>query len=340
MAPEHTLLTFLLSLGRSARQCVLHALHHTPLAERIAVGKTAGSDLIYAIDQGVEHELETALEREAAGFGGFHVVAEGLGDHEEACFPTGRSEQDCAWHLLIDPIDGTRGIMYDKRSAWFLVGAAPNTGKAPELRDIELAVMVELPTSRAAVGDCLWAVRGQGCGGLTESVRDDLPLKPRAFQPAVSGHTSVRGGFASFVRFFPPGKPLLAHIEEEMLSNVFPDAADGEILSFEDQYISSGGQLYELVTGKDRFVADIRGALYRSAHFNDTARGHVCHPYDLAAHLIGEEAGCIITDVAGEPLDAPFDTTTAVDWLAYANKDIHRELEVALRKEMQAAGLV
>ena len=51
--------------------------------------------------------------------------------------------------IIIDPIDGTRGLMYDKRSAFFLAGAAPNRGDSTTLQDIEVAAMVELPTTRS-----------------------------------------------------------------------------------------------------------------------------------------------------------------------------------------------
>ena len=42
--------------------------------------------------------------------------------------PDGASEADCQWRVIVDPIDGTRGLMYQKRSAWILTGVAPNRG--------------------------------------------------------------------------------------------------------------------------------------------------------------------------------------------------------------------
>jgi hypothetical protein len=35
--------------------------------------------------------------------------------------------------------------------------------------------------------------------------------------------------------------------------------------------------------------------------------------------MLLEEAGGVVTDPRGEPLDAPLDTTTAVAWAGYAN---------------------
>src|SRR5439155_24759564 len=64
----------------------------------------------------------------------------------------------------------TRGIMYDKRAAWAWAGVAPNKGPGTRLRDIEIAVMTELPTSKMGFGDVLWAIKGQGPHGLREKL--------------------------------------------------------------------------------------------------------------------------------------------------------------------------
>ncbi len=58
--------------------------------------------------------------------------------------------------------------MYDKRAAWALAGVAPNKGPGTRLRDIEVAVMTELPTSKMAYRDVLWAIKGQGARGVRE----------------------------------------------------------------------------------------------------------------------------------------------------------------------------
>ena len=47
--------------------------------------------------------------------------------------------------MLADPIDGTRCLMYQKRSGWILTGIAPNRGEGTVLADIELAVQTEFP---------------------------------------------------------------------------------------------------------------------------------------------------------------------------------------------------
>ena len=54
--------------------------------------------------------------------------------------PRGTTESEAVWRIIVDPIDGTRGLMYQKRSAWILTGVAPNRGPSTSLRDIVLAV--------------------------------------------------------------------------------------------------------------------------------------------------------------------------------------------------------
>src|SRR5260370_40840790 len=80
------------------------------------------------------------------------LVAEGLedaaGNEGPRTFPDGADESAALLRLIVDPIDGTRGIMYDKRPAWALAAVAPNKGPQTRLADAEVAVMTELPTSK------------------------------------------------------------------------------------------------------------------------------------------------------------------------------------------------
>ena len=74
----------------------------------------------------------------------------------------GAKENDAVWRVVVDPIDGTRGLMYQKRSAWVLTGVARNRGAGTNLQDIELAVQTEIPLVKQHLCDVLWAVRGEG----------------------------------------------------------------------------------------------------------------------------------------------------------------------------------
>src|SRR5688500_14782780 len=140
-----------------------------------AVMRSEESDTIYAIDALVEPAIE-AFCRDWGKTTPLVVIAEGLldekGRERPRAFPDGTAEADALIRVILDPIDGTRGLMYDKRSAWSLAGAAANRGPATSLRDIEVAVMTELPTSKLGWSDVLWAVRGRGVQARRIDLRD------------------------------------------------------------------------------------------------------------------------------------------------------------------------
>jgi len=282
-------------------------------------------DTIYAIDRIGEEALTRGLA-ELARTEPLCVVAEGLA--EPLVLPRGTREQDCRWRLLVDPLDGTRGLMYQKRSAWVLTGVAPNRGAATRLSDIELAIQTEVPLLKQHLSDQLWAIRGQGMQarrhnrltGTTES----LTLRR-------SAAGTIAHGFATVVRFFPGARDVLAAIDDEIVQALVAPQPK-RAASFEDQYACTGGELYELMAGHDRFIADLRPLV------NPT--GLCCHPYDLCTALIAREAGVIVTDPAGAPLDARLDVTSDVAWVGYANPKLREVVEPLLRGALRRRRLL
>ena len=301
-----------------------------------AVAFHSAADTIYEIDRSVETILLPALQKELQPLVSFTLICEGVNDEQPLSFPLDIPIDDCELRIIIDPIDGTRPIMYNKRSAWVLMGVAPNRGAATTLADIELAVQIELPTTRAAVADTLWAIRGQGAFGETT----DLKTGERVpFRPQPSGAPSIRGGFAMLTSFFPIGKELLARIEEDLAQELFGDLSTNKTALFNDQYLSTGGQLYELMMGHDRMIADVRSLLYEKCQREGKPTGHSCHPYDICTALIAEEAGVNVTDGHGQQLTAPLTTTDDVSWIGYANPTIRDEVEPVLQALLQKYGL-
>jgi fructose-1,6-bisphosphatase/inositol monophosphatase family enzyme len=319
----------LLRLGEKVRDDVRKALASRPIEDRSNIHSKAASDVIYQIDVDAEQTIREFFEKEARAFGGIVLIAEGMDEEKLNVFPEGTAESKAAWRLIIDPIDGTRGLMVGKRSAFFLAGAAPNQGPSTRLSAIQAAVMVEIPTDRAFLSDALWAVKGDGTQGFTRNL---LNGTRKELKPTPTQEPTIQGGFGQIVRFVHPGKELLSAMEEEMVKELFPNLKDGEIATFDDQYLSTGGQIYELLTGKDRFTADLRQSLYSKLRREGKRTGHVCHPYDLAAYLVGSEAGIILTNVNGNPLDGPMDTTTGIDWVGYANARIQNQVAPVLTR--------
>lgn len=285
---------------------------------RVAAVTTA--DTIYGIDKVSEHAVLGWFERNWPKRWPVELVMEGL-EGDAVTFPRGTPVAKTVLKCILDPIDGTRGLMYDKRSAWSLAALAPQRGTKTDLGDIVVAAMTELPVSKAGFADQLSAVRGKG----VRAERIDLRSGRRGrFTPRPSRATDLAHGFASFAKFFPPGKEWLAEREAELLRSLKsgPDV-------FDDQYLSTGGQLYELAMGHDRFIADLRPLASKQLRIKAAL---ACHPYDICTALVAQELGCVVTAPDGRPLRVPLDTASPVAWTGYANKTLARKIRPGLRK--------
>jgi hypothetical protein len=339
MPIEHLddLLALIRELHKQIRDVVVAA------CEREAVDDLAGvaededeGDTIYAVDR-VSEELLLAFFRErVAPRWPLVLLAEGL-PPAGVVLPAGMPPEWAAIRVIVDPIDGTRGLMYQKRPAWILTGVAPNHGVATRLRDIELAVQTEIPLVKQHLCDTLWATTG-GPARAERLNRLTGERRPLALRP--SRAPNIAHGFATISRFFPGARDELAAIDEAVMRATLGPPQRGKAQCFEDQYISSGGQLYELIVGHDRFVADLRPLLEPFMAARGEALGICCHPYDLCTALIAERAGVLLTDERGAPFDAPFTLDAEVGWAGYANATLRAQVEPALLGELRRRGMI
>jgi fructose-1,6-bisphosphatase/inositol monophosphatase family enzyme len=335
MPDAHPLLEPILALHDRIRDSVIAACTRQATEVLASVAAEEASDTIYTIDRVSEEILVEGLD-EVAQREPLCLVAEGIAGGS-LVLPAGATEADCRWRVIVDPIDGTREIMYQKRSAWILTGVAPNLGEATRIRDIVLAAQTEIPVLKQHQCDQLWAERGRGAYGMrfdrVRNVREPLSLRP-------SRATTLAHGFASVSRFFPGVRDVLAAIDDEIILEVLGPPVASKAACFEDQYLSTGGQLYELMAGHDRFIADIR-PLVKPMH---AARGLpaplCCHPYDICTAMVAEELGVILTDGVGSPIDAPFDVESDVSWVGYANASLRERVEPALEGALRRRGLL
>lgn len=340
MTPAHELLGPIQQLHRQIRDAVIRSTEQAAHDALARVAAEDEGDTIYAIDRVAEHVLVEFIETAIARTAPVLLVAEGL-PGGRVMLPRGADPHTARWAIIVDPIDGTRGLMYQKRSAWILTGVAPLRPEqagggvvAPTLADIELAVQTELPLLKQHLCDELWAVRG---AGATASRVDRLTGLATPFQPRPSSAQSLAHGFATVSRFFPGIGAEMAELDDEVVVTLVGPPSTGKAAVFEDQYISTGGQLYELTVGHDRFVADLRPLAQR---LRGTERGLCCHPYDLCAELIAREFGVIVTDESGAPLQAPLDVTSDVCWIGYANTAIRDAVQPVLQQAMRRRGWV
>jgi fructose-1,6-bisphosphatase/inositol monophosphatase family enzyme len=335
VSDPRALLDAILELHDDVRDGVVAATERQSIDALAGVDRDAESDTIYAIDV----VSESVVDRFAEALGRQHsfvLVAEGLpGGHR--CYPAGASETSADWRIVVDPIDGTRGLMYQKRSAWVLTGVAPNRGPETSLRDVVLAVQTEIPLVKQHLSDQLWAIKGHGAHAQrwNRLTSDSQPIR---LTPSAA--TTIAHGYASISRFFPGARDELAAIDEAIVRGALGVAAPGKAHCFEDQYASSGGQLYELMAGHDRFVADLRPLLHALLGRRNLPPSLCCHPYDVCCALIAEESGVIVTDPYGHPLDVPLDVQTDVAWVGYANAHIREQIEPLLQQELRTRGWI
>ena len=335
MPEPHPLLAPLLALHEHMRDAIVAACERQEVDALAAVDRDDDGDTIYAIDRVSEESLLNGLAPVAIAEP-MWVVAEGLSGGGVA-LPAGTPESACRWRVLVDPIDGTRGLMYQKRAAWILTGVAPNRGAATRLSDIVLAVQTEIPLVKQHLCDQLWAVRGEG---VQARRRNRLTNALSSLRPRPSRSDTLRHGFASVARFFPGARDVLGAIDDEVMRAVVGPAAQGKSPCFEDQYLSTGGQLYELMVGHDRFVADLRPLMAGVLAARGLPLPLCCHPYDLCTALIATELGLVLTDATGQTLDAPCNLEANVSWVGYASERLRERVQPALQQALRSRELL
>jgi hypothetical protein len=204
------------------------------------------------------------------------------------------------------------------------------------LNDIELAVQTEIPLVKQHLSDVLWSLRGEGFHAerFNRLTGEYAPLE---LQPSTA--VNINQSYSQVVRFFPGVRDVLAAIDDEIVRGALGSAQPGKAQCFEDQYTSTGGQLYELIAGHDRFTADLRAHMDPVTSERGLPRLLCCHPYDLCTELIAREAGVIVTGVDGGPLDARLAVEPDVSWVGYANERIRATVEPLLQASLKNRGL-
>ena len=318
------------------RNKVVQACEKNSLEQMAEIHHESESDTIYSIDRISEDLIVEYFEKEIGKFTPIILIAEGI-EGGKIMIPSNADEAEAKWRVIVDPIDGTRGLMYQKRSAWILTGVAPNKGETTGLQDIVLAVQTEIPLVKQHLSDSIRAIRGKG---VTAERYNRLTGESTPLQLLPSRARTIYHGFAMISRFFPGAREVLAEIDEEIVQEALGPVQKGKTHCFEDQYVSTGGQLYELMAGHDRFNADLRPLMEKVLAKRGLALGICCHPYDICTELIASELGIIITDEKGNPINAPLNITEDICWVGYANPEIRAQLEPILQNALRKRGLI
>ncbi len=291
-------------LRRTARKAMDQALAGGNL-DGVArqVGQGAG-DATFGLDQATEAVLDLWLG-EVSSQAPLSLFSEDRGWRHRG--PGG----ECAGfdhggpRIVIDPVDGTRNLMLDLRSAWTVIALAPPGPEVPRQSEVELGIVAEIPDSRGARWRTLSAERGGGCR---------LTLAGEERELCVDADARCDNGYFPFFAFHPRIRPAVAKLGARFFEQLEQEGIDTSTC-FDDQYISSGGQLALIALGTYRMVVEPRAWL--------AARGEptqTCKPYDIAgAVLCAEEAGALVTDLTGKALDHPLDARTPVSFCAFHN---------------------
>ena len=281
-------------------------------------------DTIFGIDLDAERVLIPFCEQWGQSVS-FLLMAEGV---EAGGRRFGAGEPQ--FRLIVDPVDGSRGLMHDKRSAWCLAAVATEHGEDTRMEHVVAAAMTELPTTRHGFIDRLWTTQGNPAVGERHNLWDNShePLKV-----APSTQATLHHGFGTVCDYFPGGKELLGRIAERILHEEMGGWNPEKAEVFCDQYIASGGQLAELILGRDRFVLDVRPLVYAALGVESS----LCsRPYDLCTQLIAKNAGVVVSDPFGAPLNCPLDVTTNVAYAAYANPALADRLQPIVTAALKA----
>jgi fructose-1,6-bisphosphatase/inositol monophosphatase family enzyme len=291
------------------------------------IGQGAG-DVTYGIDRASERVIERWLEITACSQPVSLLTEETGWRHMAPSSGGARDARDVEGfdhggpRIVVDPIDGTRNLMTDLRSAWTVLGIAGPGVDAPRMSDIRGGIVCEIPDSRGARGRVLSAVRGSPCW-LRDEPLDGAPSTARR-EIRTGADARVDHGYFPFFKYLADMRPAISAIEARFFERLATHEHADVRNCYDDQYISNGGHLALLSLGTYRMIADLRAHLA-------TLRGRptmTTKPYDIAGAVVcARAAGCVITDTTGRELDFPIDVTTPVSFVGWVNAATRERLE-------------
>jgi myo-inositol-1(or 4)-monophosphatase len=236
-------------------------------------GAGAGGDVTFAIDAEAERLLESFLAERAPDVA-FYSEDRGL-----VTPPGGRAREV----LVVDPIDGTRPAMAGLESCCVSVASAP-LREDVRMGDVRVGCVVEIPS-----GAVFLAERGRG---LVE-----------APPQALSRNEALDRMFWTYGFRGRPARALVEVLAELIdASSVGGATFDLGSAAFDMTRVLTG-QLDAYVEPGPLLVEEVPGM---REEFERVGRGSVLNnsPYDLAAAaLCATEAGAVVTDARGRPLD-------------------------------------
>ncbi len=293
----------------------------------VATAKAEGAgDTTYGLDLPSEALIEAWFESEASRHP-LSVLTEDSGWRHGAPDPAGGWKKlDGFDHggprIAFDPVDGTRNLMTNLRSAWTVVSFAGPGKDQPRFVDVWAGIVAELPDSRAGQWRRLSATRNSPC--LLEVFTRDGAVELERRELVVDQDDRADHGYFPFFRYMPDLRPAIAQLEAAFFERLQRLEGADVRNCYDDQYITSAGHFVLLSLGTYRMLVEPRAFLAQR-------RGRPTvptKPYDMAGAMVcALAAGCEITSPTGEEIDFPIDTQTPVSYVGYANSATRRRLE-------------
>jgi hypothetical protein len=325
------LATLLWRAHQHLRAGVRQALMQSSAADLSAVAAETQMDTLFRIDEIAEKNLFEYLDAHQSEAPPFLLVGE-FDAGEAIAFGKGEPR----YRVLFDPIDGTRLLMYAKNSGWILSGILAEKGADTRLAEVLFALQTEIPLLKHLYAETYWAKPGRGAFRLQENM-----LNGEHTIAEVHARTSkeLLHGFVSFVNFFPYGKTVMAALEEDFLHIALAQKTFAAAPVFEDQHLSTAGQLHALWQGQLKLVVDVRPQLNRMWRLQDKPTVLCAHPYDLSTWLIAHEAGVVVLSPNGEPFDGPADAVSEIGWIGFTHATLAQRHREQLLQTLQGHGL-
>ena len=320
-------------------------------------GQGAG-DETFALDEACERAIDAWLE-ETAARGPLSVLTEDRGwRHLGPGAGGGVRPLDGFDHggprLAIDPVDGTRNVAADLRSAWTVISACGPGAREPRAGEVVHGTVSELPVVRAHRALRLTADAGSGAFvrefATTLEVPLEVPFDADAARASDAHRLAVDDddtlfGYLPFFRYDPHLRRAAVALETDLLDALIEREGANPRHLFDDQYICSAGQLVLLALGTYRAIVDARAFLADARRVAATTS----KPYDLAgALLVAREAGCVLAplgagarpaaDGAPSAFDFPLDARTPVGFVGYHNPATARRVAPHLAVALERAG--
>jgi myo-inositol-1(or 4)-monophosphatase len=259
-------------------------------AARAHVRAGAGGDVTFEIDRQAEEYLERFLADRAPEIA-FYSEDRGLVMPATSHPPQPADlPADQPYVLLVDPVDGTRPALAGFESSCVSVAAAPLRDGHPTMADVELGVVVEIKSGAVFVAE-----RGRGVEvRRTDGTPGDVRLSATDELGKMFWTLGFRGR---------PALPLISVLQR--LIDV--SSVGGAVFDLG----SASYDLTRLVTGQLDAYLDVGSRIIEEVpslrtQFEEVGGGAVLNnsPYDLAAAVLcAIEAGAVVTDAHGAPLD-------------------------------------